>query len=402
VGIDPYGETDPASPNVIWSTSQYSYQTWTRQTAAVTARSGQITLYVRGRGNWAGSAMQTAVDDTVLLGPAAYPPGLRAKPGNLQVELTWYPIDPDDLYNVKRSTSPNGPFEAVAVDFVEPTFTDRSVANGVTYYYVVSLLTHFVEGPDSPVVSATPTADYLLVPAGSTWRFLDNGSNQGNAWRGLGFDDPAWRSGSARLGYGGDGEVTVVSYGSDAARKHVTTYFRRAFVLPEAGRFTNLVVRLVRDDGGIVYLNGTEVFRSNMTNASVSYNTLALASVSGNAEFSYYSTNVSPALLRSGTNLVAVEIHQSGIDSSDLGFDLELVGQYDPTIRPHLTLEHQGALFSITWPTHAEGYVLESAPGLEPSAQWTPVSGTLSQLEHQLRVTVPVAGDRRFFRLRKQ
>src|SRR5947199_2077644 len=51
-----------------------------------------------------------------------------------------------------------------------------------------------------------------LVPRGSVWRYLDNGSNQGTTWIGLGFNDNSWPSGPARLGYGGDTEVTTVSY----------------------------------------------------------------------------------------------------------------------------------------------------------------------------------------------
>jgi hypothetical protein len=31
-----------------------------------------------------------------------------------------------------------------------------------------------------------------FVPTGSTWRYLDNGSNQGTAWRVVVFDDSTW------------------------------------------------------------------------------------------------------------------------------------------------------------------------------------------------------------------
>src|SRR3982751_3010300 len=58
-----------------------------------------------------------------------------------------------------------------------------------------------------------------LIPRGSVWRYLDNGSNQGTSWIGLGFNDSLWASGPARLGYGGDGEVTTVSYGPNSAAK---------------------------------------------------------------------------------------------------------------------------------------------------------------------------------------
>ena len=47
--------------------------------------------------------------------------------------------------------------------------------------------------------------DTALTPAGSTWKYLDNGSNQGTAWQAIGFNDSAWPSGPAQLGYG-DGD----------------------------------------------------------------------------------------------------------------------------------------------------------------------------------------------------
>src|SRR5262245_45431218 len=54
----------------------------------------------------------------------------------------------------------------------------------------------------------------VLVPAHAVWRFLDNGSDQGTAWRAAGFSDAAWRSGAAELGYGDNDEATVVGFGA--------------------------------------------------------------------------------------------------------------------------------------------------------------------------------------------
>ena len=43
------------------------------------------------------------------------------------------------------------------------------------------------------------------------------------------FDDSAWASGNAQLGYGDGDEVTTVGFGPNANTKYVTTYFRRTF-----------------------------------------------------------------------------------------------------------------------------------------------------------------------------
>src|SRR6476620_11534342 len=61
-----------------------------------------------------------------------------------------------------------------------------------------------------------------IVPAGSTWKYLDNGSNQGTAWRASGFGDGGWAQGPAQLGYGDGDEATVVSFGPNANSKYRT------------------------------------------------------------------------------------------------------------------------------------------------------------------------------------
>lgn len=175
------------------------------------------------------------------------------------------------------------------------------------------------------------TAADTLVPSNSVWKYLDNGSNQGTAWREPGFDDRTWRSGPAQLGYEDGDEATLVSYGTNAANKHVTTYFRHSFVVSNPAPYTSLVVGLLRDDGGLVYLNGREIFRSNMPETN-DYRTLATAIVGDPEEDYFYLKTISATNLVRGTNVLAVEIHQSATNSSDLSFDLTLAASSTPLI----------------------------------------------------------------------
>jgi len=62
-----------------------------------------------------------------------------------------------------------------------------------------------------------------LVAQGSTWTYLDDGSDQGTTWRDPAFDDSAWASGPAQLGCGEGDEANVVSYGPDGGSKYTTT-----------------------------------------------------------------------------------------------------------------------------------------------------------------------------------
>jgi regulation of enolase protein 1 (concanavalin A-like superfamily) len=80
----------------------------------------------------------------------------------------------------------------------------------------------------------------------------------------------------------------------------------------------------MRDDGAVVYLNGTEVFRSNMPSGQITSQTFASSTVSDADETAWFPANIPPSALRTGNNIIAVEVHQVSPDSSDLTFDLQL------------------------------------------------------------------------------
>src|SRR6476646_6199368 len=120
-----------------------------------------------------------------------------------------------------------------------------------------------------------------LVPAGSVWKYRDDGSDQGTAWRAVAFDDAAWASGPAQLGYGDGDEATLVGFGGNPSAKYVTTYFRRTFSVSNPASVASLHLRLLRDDGAVVYVNGAEVFRSNMPAGTIGYATLASTAIGG-------------------------------------------------------------------------------------------------------------------------
>ncbi len=170
------------------------------------------------------------------------------------------------------------------------------------------------------------TADTILVPAGSTWKYLDDGSDQGVAWRDSGFADTGWASELAQLGYGDGDEATTVSYGPDPNNKYVTTYFRHSFDVADPDQFVILDLRLLRDDGAIVYLNGVEVERSNMPSTGVGYLSFAPGTVAGTDETTFFQSYIYPTGIVAGGNVLALEIHQRSLTSSDISFDLELTG----------------------------------------------------------------------------
>jgi VCBS repeat-containing protein len=203
-----------------------------------------------------------------------------------------------------------------------------------------------------------PTTTQILIPAGSTiplgdptesdlplWRYLDNGSNQGTAWRAPGFDDSTWSTGRAELGYGdsadGRPERTVVGYGSDAGAKYATTYFRTVFNIAGKSSLASMGLRLMRDDAAAIYLNGTEIYRDSSANgfpnlpANPAFDAYSDATISGADEallvdLSQYLSSTALTSVVEGANTLAVEVHQGAGSSTDISMDLELSAQRVP------------------------------------------------------------------------
>jgi acid phosphatase type 7 len=163
-----------------------------------------------------------------------------------------------------------------------------------------------------------------IVPYGSSWKYLCNGSNQGTAWRAVSFSDAAWSAGTAQFGYGDGDEKTIVGYGTNASKKYITSYFRKTITIADTNMFKGYALNLKRDDGAVVYINGTEVFRSNMPAGIISYTTLATAAATDDGN-TPQTKPLTIFQLKKGTNVIAVEIHQNIVTTPDMSFDMELV-----------------------------------------------------------------------------
>ncbi|MHC1765539.1 MAG: hypothetical protein AB9869_14760 [Verrucomicrobiia bacterium] len=224
-----------------------------------------------------------------------------------------------------------------------------------------------------------------LIARGSEWKFFDPEAAPPANWQALDFDDSAWRSGRAELGYGDGDEVTVLN-GGPSTNRTAAAYFRHAFEVPDPSAFGGLVASLRRDDGGVVYLNGREVFRSNMPAGPIDHSTWADSS--STSETSYWTQAVDPSILISGTNVVAVEVHQASATSSDLSFDLGLSGSPRPRIEAHAM--SAGRLWLI-WAN--KDMQLEEATAVQ--GPWSTLGGVASPV-------LLTPNSTRFYRLRQE
>ena len=236
------------------------------------------------------------------------------------------------------------------------------------------------------VALSTSTAALELVGRGATWRYLDDGSDQGTAWRDPGFDDGAWSTGRSQLGYGDGDEDSLVGFGGDPLNKFITTYFRHEFQVPDPGSLQGLTLHLMRDDGAIVYLNGAEVFRNGLPAGPVDHLTPANITVGAPAEDTFLVVALDPDDIDPGDNLIAVEIHQVSGTSSDITLEVELLtGPPDILRGPYLHVATPSGVV-VRWRTDLPTESRVSF-GPTPTALASSVTQPGPTTEHEVELT---------------
>ena len=241
-------------------------------------------------------------------------------PGNLRspaplgngVTLTWS-ASSDDTATVEYRVSRDGvPVGTTAV----ATFKDFGVTASTTYRYAVVAVDAAgnVSAPRALTLT-TEAASPTLLPRRAPWSFFSRGTLPAADWYAPGFDDSGWSRGRGELGFGeGDEQTSISPLG-------VAHYFRTTFSRPADTSVRSARLRMVVDDGAVVYLNGAEIGRSNMPTGTVTETTTASTAVGGDAEQTYQSMIVPVDSLRAGQNVLAVEVHNSSTLSSDVSFD---------------------------------------------------------------------------------
>jgi len=174
----------------------------------------------------------TIVKTPPVAQPPATPAGLAAAAGNAQVALSWASSAGASSYNVKRGVVNGGPYGLVASGITGLNYTDTTVSNGTTYYFVVSASNSDGESANSNQVSALPTAPAAVPAAPSNLRALAASRSQINlSWNDNANNETAYlieRSTSSGKGYVQIATVgaSVASYSDTGVRANKTYYYR--------------------------------------------------------------------------------------------------------------------------------------------------------------------------------
>lgn len=121
-----------------------------------TAVNGTQYFYVVSSVNAAGESANSSEASARPTLPA--PTGVTATAGSSSLVISWTAVTNATGYSVKRGTTTGGPYTNVATNTTANSFTDTTVTNGTTYFYVVTALSAASESSPSAEVSATPVA----------------------------------------------------------------------------------------------------------------------------------------------------------------------------------------------------------------------------------------------------
>ena len=202
------------------------------------------------------------------------------------------------------------------------TFHDEIVINEIQYHARPEL-----SAPETPAQFGPPTR---LVPFGSAWLYNQSGTDLGSDWYQTIYqeDEVAWFTGAAPLGFETAQQADLIRTQFDNPRtrsSRVTTfYFQTQFEFTGDINEPDLYLRLAHlvDDGAAFYLNGVEIERFQLPEGPLEYATFATrrgpdASLVG-------PVNLPVDQLKTGTNVLSVELHQKTRRSPDMMLDVEL------------------------------------------------------------------------------
>jgi hypothetical protein len=166
-------------------------------------------------------------------------------------------------------------------------------------------------------VSADPPEDFFVaIPKNSEWTYLAGSHPEGAKWTELKFDAKGWKKGQAPFGYAYREARTVLD---DMKGKYSSIYMRHEFEVEQADYIAEIGLMINYDDGFVAYLNGKEVVRKGVGKGSGKD---AQQVKSHDAtKYGYFQLKDFEKHLRTGTNVLTIEGHNSSLDSHDFLID---------------------------------------------------------------------------------
>ena len=176
----------------------------------------------------------------------------------------------------------------------------------------------------NPVVISSGIQTQVKIARLSGWAWYYAGTAPPAGWNTNGFDDSAWSTGNAVLGFPSTAVATNIDTFATTSLRAKTAYFRKTFQVADVSKVTRLAITAVANDGAVVYVNGVEVARQNMPAGTITFDTFAsTARSAATANANPIVVDIPLNLLVDGTNTVSVETHLNYRNTPDVTFDLD-------------------------------------------------------------------------------
>ncbi|HOT97429.1 MAG TPA: CotH kinase family protein [bacterium] len=224
-----------------------------------------------------------------------------------------------------------------------------------------------------------------VVRKGQIWRYHLGAASVPAAWIQPGFDDSGWPQGASGIGFGDGDDATTLTASA------YSVYGRIAFSIADSAAVLAMVLDMDYDDGFVAWLNGVEIARAGLGPAGTqpAWNLVAADHEAGmyrNLPPERFPIANFSRLLRSGRNILAVEVHNSSTSSTDLsmipflslGYATAPAGSVGSDPRLVLTPTHLHSNFAISASGESvllsdpSGAVVDSItiPSLAPDISW--------------------------------
>lgn len=211
--------------------------------------------------------------------------------------------------------------------------------------------------------------DEIVVTNGASWLWrkgTNEVSNPISAWRTNGFPNTGWLTGPAPFHYGE--ALTNGTTISDMRNNYRCIFLRTRFVVTNVAEITGLRLLVNFDDGFVAWLNGVEVARStNMVGVTPYYTNLATAAHEATGAEVFTITNAPASCLVVGTNLLAAQVFNNSLTSSDLRFDpsLQITKGIPDVTPPTIISVNPGAGGTVTTLTQVTVVFSEPVAGVD-------------------------------------
>ena len=168
--------------------------------------------------------------------------------------------------------------------------------------------------------TADPPEDFIvMIPKNAEWSYWA-GTHAPSEWTSLTFNALSWPKGTAGFGYGDKDDRTVLTNMQD---RYTGVYIRRDFEIEQADEIAEIGLMINYDDAFVAYLNGREVVRVGMKGSRA--NVTSVKGHNATGRYGYFPLKNFERYIRTGRNVLAIEGHNSKIDSSDFTLDPYLI-----------------------------------------------------------------------------